>query len=98
MRALAALLVCLVPLIAAAQVPLPGKVQNQDRTFTPGADLSTIRQRGWIEFGVYGDFRPYSRIQDGQPVGTDIELGRIIAAELGGPGAVSGDHSRRNSR
>lgn len=81
MRALAVLLICLVPLAAAAQVPVP--VQNQDRTFTPGADLDTIRERGWIEFAVYDDFRPYSWLEDGEPRGTDIELGRIIAEALG---------------
>ena len=80
---LLALLLCLVPLAVAAQSPSVAPIQNQDRTFTPGADLSTIRERGWILFGVYDDFRPYSWMENGEPRGTDIALGRIIASELG---------------
>ena len=65
------------------KAPVVSRVQNQDKTFTPGADLDTIRERGWIEFGVYDDFKPYSWVQDGQVIGTDVELGEIIASELG---------------
>ena len=65
------------------KAPVVKRIQNPDKTFTPGADLDTIRERGWIEFGVYDDFRPYSWEQDGEIVGTDVELGRIIATELG---------------
>jgi ABC-type amino acid transport substrate-binding protein len=69
---------------ATAQVPVIAPIQNPDRTFTPGADLDTIKERGWIEFGVYDDFRPYSwASEDGAPQGLDIEIGRQIAAELG---------------
>lgn len=58
-------------------------VQNPDRTFTPGADHDTIVERGWISFGVYEDFAPYSWEEGGELRGTDIELGRLIAEELG---------------
>lgn len=65
------------------KAPVVSRVQNQDKTFTPGADLDTIRERGWIEFGVYDDFKPYSWVHNDEIIGTDIELGRIIADELG---------------
>ena len=58
-------------------------VQNPDKTFTPGADLDAILDRGWIEFGVYDDFWPYSYLEDDTPKGIDIEIGRLIAQELG---------------
>ena len=65
------------------KAPVASPVQNPDKTFTPGADLDTIRERGWIEFGVYDDFKPYSWVEGGEVIGTDVELGRIIAEELG---------------
>ena len=82
MRALAFLL-CLIAVPAFAQAPSVSQMQNRDRTFTPGAELRTIEEQGWILFGVYDDFRPYSWVEDGELKGTDIALGRIIAAELG---------------
>lgn len=70
---------------AAAQVSAPqaARVQNPDRTFTPGADYDTIIDRGWISFGVYTDFAPYSWVEGRKFYGADVELGRIIAEELG---------------
>lgn len=65
------------------KIPSVAIIQNQDRTFLPGADLDTIIERGWIEFGVYEDFPPYSMIKDGEHVGVDIELGKLIAQEIG---------------
>ncbi|MEL7154921.1 MAG: hypothetical protein AAFN51_14245, partial [Pseudomonadota bacterium] len=59
------------------KAPVVKRIQNPDKTFTPGADLDTIRERGWIEFGVYDDFKPYSWVKDDQIIGTDVELGRI---------------------
>ncbi|MEM9062968.1 MAG: transporter substrate-binding domain-containing protein [Pseudomonadota bacterium] len=63
--------------------PTISRIQNPDKTFTPGADLETIRDRGWIEFGVYEDFHPYSWDDDGEIRGLDVEIGRLIAADLG---------------
>ena len=96
MRWLAVLLwLCLGPVAAFGQgtqpvqksfkkVPTVSRIQNPDKTFTPGADLETIQARGWIEFGVYEDFHPYSWADAaGEIRGMDIELGRLIAAELG---------------
>lgn len=69
--------------MAQSDFPSVAVMQNQDRTFRPGADLDTIMERGWIEFGAYEDFAPYSDLVDGEIVGLDIDIGRMIAAELG---------------
>lgn len=85
-RLLAALLVLapvLLPVLASAQIPGVSRVQNPDKTFTPGADLETIQERGWIEFAVYDDFWPYSYLDGDTPRGIDIEIGRLIAGEMG---------------
>tara|TARA_R110002167_G_scaffold366453_2_gene597778 strand:- start:5907 stop:6788 length:882 start_codon:yes stop_codon:yes gene_type:complete len=37
----------------------------------------------YIEFAVYRDFAPYSFMQEGEPAGIDVELGKSIARELG---------------
>ncbi|MEO1292802.1 MAG: transporter substrate-binding domain-containing protein [Pseudomonadota bacterium] len=63
--------------------PRVSRIQNPDRTFTPGADYDTIIERGWMSFGVYEDFAPYSWIEDGEHKGLDVELGRMIAEEFG---------------
>ncbi len=42
-----------------------------------------IIDSGYIEIAVYNDFPPYSFKQDGKPQGIDIEVGRLIARELG---------------
>ncbi len=38
---------------------------------------------GYIEIAVYKDFPPYSFTDEGEASGIDIEIGKIIAAELG---------------
>ena len=58
-------------------------IQNQDRTFRPGADYDTIIERGWIDFGAYEDFPPYASMVDGEPQGIDIDLAHLIAEEIG---------------
>ncbi|MDJ0827066.1 MAG: transporter substrate-binding domain-containing protein [Rhodobacter sp.] len=58
------------------------KPQNASRDIV-GQDLDTIQERGWIEFAVYEDFPPYSFGTRETPQGVDIEIGRIIAADLG---------------
>lgn len=68
------LLVCAVGLGLA-----PGPVVAQ----TPGASYDEIIERGWISFGVYEDFAPYSWTEGGTHRGTDVDLGRLIAEALG---------------
>jgi len=58
------------------------KPQNASRDIV-GQDLDQIVERGFIEFAVYEDFPPYSWEEGGKPRGVDIELGRLIAEDLG---------------
>lgn len=62
-------------------VPGP-KPQNTSRDIV-GKDLDQIVERGFIEFAVYEDFAPYSWEEGGKAHGIDIELGRLIAEDLG---------------
>ena len=62
-------------------VPQP-KPQNAGRDIV-GQDLDQIIERGYIEFAAYEDFSPWSYEEAGKPAGVDIEIGRLIAADLG---------------
>ncbi len=62
-------------------VPQP-KPQNASRDIV-GADLDTIVERGYIEFAAYEDFAPWSHEKDGRIQGVDIDIGALIAEELG---------------
>ncbi|WP_350334310.1 substrate-binding periplasmic protein [Coralliovum pocilloporae] len=62
-------------------VPQP-KPQNASRDIV-GQDLDTIHDRGFITFAAYEDFRPWSYEEAGKIKGVDIEIGRLIAEELG---------------
>ena len=62
-------------------VPQP-KPQNASRDIV-GADLDTIVERGYIEFAAYEDFAPWSFEKDGKIQGVDIEIGKLIAQDLG---------------
>ena len=48
-----------------------------------GTPVADIIASGWIEFAIYDDFAPYSWLDKGQPRGTDIDVGRLIAKALG---------------
>ena len=62
-------------------VPQP-KPQN---TFAQdvGRKLDRIVEDGWIEFALYEDFRPWSYEEKGKAKGVDVEIARLIAAEIG---------------
>ncbi len=62
-------------------VPQP-KPQNAGRDIV-GADLDTIVERGYIEFALYEDFPPWSFEENGEARGVDVDIGRVIADELG---------------
>lgn len=82
---LVAVAACLLPGAAFARcegtVPQP-KPQN---TFAQdiGRDFDRIIDEGWIEFAVYDDYRPWSYQENGKARGVDIEIGKLIAADLG---------------
>ena len=42
-----------------------------------------IIESGQITIAVYNDYPPYSFLQDGEPAGVDIEIGKHIAKGLG---------------
>ncbi|WP_319824445.1 substrate-binding periplasmic protein [Thalassovita sp.] len=65
----------------ADHVPQP-KPQNTARDIV-GADLDTIRERGFMTFAAYEDFPPWSWEEGGKPRGVDIDIARLIAADLG---------------
>lgn len=48
-----------------------------------GRTFDRIVQDRWIEFAAYADFRPWSWEERGKARGIDIDIGRLIAAELG---------------
>ena len=48
-----------------------------------GQDFDTILERGTLYFAVYNDFAPFSWLEEGQAKGVDIEIAKIIAAEIG---------------
>lgn len=48
-----------------------------------GRDFDRILDEGWIEFAVYEDFPPWSWEEKGAAAGVDVEIGKLIAAELG---------------
>lgn len=62
-------------------VPQP-KPQNVGRDIV-GKDLDAIVEQGFIEFAAYEDFAPWSYEEGGKARGVDIEIGRLIASELG---------------
>lgn len=48
-----------------------------------GRDFDRIIDEGWIEFAVYEDFAPWSYEENGKPAGIDIDIGALIAKDLG---------------
>jgi ABC-type amino acid transport substrate-binding protein len=65
----------------ADHIPQP-KPQNVGRDIV-GQDMDTIQDQGHMMFAVYEDYPPYSWDEAGQPRGIDIDIARIIAADLG---------------
>ncbi|WP_051597882.1 substrate-binding periplasmic protein [Actibacterium atlanticum] len=62
-------------------VPQP-KPQNASRDIV-GQDLDTIQDRGFMTFAAYEDYPPWSYTEGGKIVGVDIEIGKLIAEDLG---------------
>ncbi len=58
------------------------KPQNVSRDIV-GQSLDDIRKQGFIRIAVYEDFAPFSYREKGKLKGVDIDLGRLIATELG---------------
>lgn len=62
-----------------APQPRPQNTPAQD----VGRDFDRILDEGWIEFALYDAFPPWSWEEKGRAVGVDVEIGRLIADELG---------------
>ncbi|QFT33026.1 cystine transporter subunit [Labrenzia sp. THAF82] len=58
------------------------KPQNVGRDIV-GRSLDDIQERGSIKIAVYEDFPPFSYKENGILKGVDIEIGKLIAADLG---------------
>jgi len=58
------------------------KPQNAGRDII-GQSLDDIQERGWVLISVYEDFPPWSYRKDGKLAGVDIDLGKLIAEDLG---------------
>ena len=58
------------------------KPQNASRDIV-GQELDQIIDQGHMLFAVYEDYPPYSWMENGQPRGVDVEIARLIAADLG---------------
>ena len=58
------------------------KPQNTAREIV-GQSLDEIIERGWIRFAVYEDFPPFVFHKDGKLTGIDIDIGKLIAREIG---------------
>lgn len=65
----------------ADHIPQP-KPQNVGRDIV-GQDMDAIQDQGHMTFAVYDDYPPYSWEDAGKPRGVDIDIARIIAADLG---------------
>ena len=90
MRALFAAASCLalaLPVPAAAQDPCADHVpqarpQNASRDVV-GQELDAIVEQGFMTFAVYEDNPPYSWQEGGTPRGVDVEVARLVAADIG---------------
>ena len=65
----------------ADHVPQP-KPQNASRDIV-GQELDQILDQGHMLFAVYEDYPPYSWEEGGEAKGIDIDIARLIAADLG---------------
>ncbi|MEL6450292.1 MAG: transporter substrate-binding domain-containing protein [Pseudomonadota bacterium] len=58
------------------------KPQNVGRDIV-GQELDQIQDQGHMLFAVYEDYPPYSWVENGTPMGVDIEIAQIIAQDIG---------------
>ena len=56
--------------------------QNASRDIV-GQDIDRIQERGFMTFAVYDDYPPYSWRAGPEPRGVDVEIARLIAADIG---------------
>lgn len=71
------------PALAACEGVAPEQRLQNTAPQDIGRSLDRIREDGWIEFALYEDYRPWSWQEAGQPRGIDVDIARLIAADLG---------------
>lgn len=57
--------------------------KRADTVTIVGQDFDTILDRGYLTFAVYEDFAPYSFKKESQAMGIDVDIAKVIAAEIG---------------
>ncbi|SFJ81803.1 substrate-binding periplasmic protein [Celeribacter neptunius] len=81
--ALMAGLACAGPAFARCEDYVPGPKPQNTAAQDIGREFDDILESGWIEFALYEDFAPWSYEEGGKAQGIDVEIGRIIAEDLG---------------
>ncbi|MBW6417566.1 ABC transporter substrate-binding protein [Celeribacter sp. PS-C1] len=71
------------PALARCEDYVPGPKPQNTFAQDVGREFDRIIDEGWIEFALYEDFPPWSYEEGGKAKGIDVEIGRIIAEDLG---------------
>ncbi|ATG47121.1 amino acid ABC transporter substrate-binding protein [Celeribacter ethanolicus] len=71
------------PAFARCEDYVPGPKPQNTFAQDVGRAFDRIIDEGWIEFALYEDFPPWSYEEGGKAKGIDVEIGRIIAEDLG---------------
>jgi len=71
------------PVYARCEDVEPGQRPQNTARQDIGQTMDDIIERGFIEIALYDDYRPYSWKDGGEVKGIDVEIGRIIAEDLG---------------
>ncbi|MWB76430.1 transporter substrate-binding domain-containing protein [Pseudooceanicola sp. 216_PA32_1] len=84
-RVILALLACLAasPAFARCEDYVPGQRPQNTAPQDVGREFDRILDEGWIEFALYEDYPPWSYAENGKAAGIDVEIGRLIAEDLG---------------
>lgn len=83
--ALTLALVGLAPLSvqAACEGVAPGQKPQNTPVQDIGRSFDRIRDEGWIEVALYEDYKPWSWEENGTAKGIDVDIAKLIAADLG---------------
>lgn len=71
------------PALARCEDYVPGPKPQNTFSQDVGREFDRIIDEGWIEFALYEAFPPWSYEEGGKAKGIDVEIGRIIAEDLG---------------
>ncbi|SPF81702.1 substrate-binding periplasmic protein [Pseudoprimorskyibacter insulae] len=71
------------PAFARCEDYVPGPKPQNTFAQDVGREFDRILDEGWIEFALYEEFAPWSFLENGKPAGIDVEIGKIIAEDIG---------------